>query len=122
MIWFGLLGGGVAWVIHLLAAYVLSEWGCVRHAFPGFSLLGLSGLAWLLLGVTALTLLVAAAGALAAYSDMRGKDTVGEEERDPMALDDSRARIAQIGCVMSLTFLLVILAESVPIFFYLQGC
>lgn len=45
-LWFGVLGGAIAWMLHLLLAYAIAEFGCVSP-FHEVKRLGLSGVAWL---------------------------------------------------------------------------
>jgi hypothetical protein len=120
VLWFGMLGGAVAWVLHLLSIYATSEWGCssrgLRHLF-----LGAMGTTWLLIGVT---LAMAALAGTAAWQAHRKE----QEARSHPASGDgeeaahSRMSIAHLARVASSLFVLIILVESVPTFFFLQSC
>ncbi len=97
--WFGLLGGALAWTVHLMGAYALAEGFCrsglAASTFGGFSILlwGLSLLTVLALGVAGYAFWIA-----------RGLTTVF---------------LAQTGGLANLLFLLIILAQSLP--FILPG-
>jgi hypothetical protein len=113
---FGYLGGGIAWLLHLLSAYAIAEFGCVAgagaHRWAGVTLV-----AWLLLGVTAVLLLAGVASMLVAVK-LRAREPGGELESSLSA----RAYLARSGAIMSGLFVLIILAQTVPIFYYLESC
>lgn len=117
MLWIGMLGGGGAWLVHLVAAYAIAEFGCVGR-LRQFSLAGLTAVAWLIIGISVLTMLVALTSTLLAYRS---------ERRLRAALDDlagkaAETEVARTGWITSALFTLVILVESLPIFYYLQDC
>lgn len=137
MFWFGFLGGAIAWTIHLLAAYAIAEWVCVSRVFAVERFLGVAIVAWLLIGVSILTALVAGAATWVAYlhsaPGIRGSSqlsVVGSRLRESLLLTDNRQpttdnrlqELAQIGWVMSALFLFTILVQSIPIFYWLEGC
>jgi hypothetical protein len=65
-LWFGVLGGGLAWTIHLMAAWLLDELGCThgsQHVF-GLPLRLAVGAATVLPGLVAVAALVVAGRAL----------------------------------------------------------
>lgn len=114
-LWFGLLGGAIAWVLHLLLAYLIAEFGCVG-GLGEVRFLGITAVAWLILAVSLLTL----AGAVAATVVAR------RSERPPAHDDDdvgsSEAMFARAGLIISAWFVLIILVETVPILYYLGSC
>jgi hypothetical protein len=114
-LWFGLVGGGVAWVVHLLASYVIAEFGCVS-GWGQEKHLGVTTMAWLLLGVSFLT---AGWAGLATFMAYRNKQRLRPFESSE---GSSAVYMARAGCITSGIFLFVILVESVPIFFFLQSC
>lgn len=116
-LWFGLLGGAVAWLAHLLLAYAIAEFGCVsdlgKQAF-----LGISVVAWLPLAATALTVLAAGVAVFVAYRCCRlASRDEGESAAPGPWLDAARA-----GLLTSGLFVFAILFESIPIFYYLRSC
>jgi heme/copper-type cytochrome/quinol oxidase subunit 2 len=119
-LWFGLLGGGVAWLGHLLSAYLIAEFGCVsglgkRH------MAGVTVVAWLILAASATALLVAGAAVWVAY---RSRERL-VAEADPADPEDDTApelSLARTGLTTSLIFLMIIAVETIPIFFYLRDC
>jgi hypothetical protein len=115
-LWFGLLGGGVAWLTHLLASYVIAEFGCLSN-WGQNKFLGVTWLAWLLLGVSFLTLGWAGVATYVAY---RSKQRLGNFESSEGPT--SAVYMARAGYITSGVFLFIILVESVPIFFFLQSC
>lgn len=116
-LWFGLLGGGFAWTFHLISAYVVAEFGCVgglaEHHFLGISLV-----AWLGFALTLVTVVIAAASAGVSYRRYRQLQPLATP-REPFTAEIAMARI---GYFTSALFLIVILFESIPIFFYLSDC
>jgi len=117
-LWFGLLGGAVAWTAHLMLAYATAEFGCVSR-LEEYAIREISAVAWLLLLWTVVTTLVAAAATVVAY---RCYDRL----RSAAAAGDSVANVelslARVGLLTSGLFTFVILFESLPIVFYLHHC
>ena len=103
-LWFGMLGGAGAWFMHLLIAYSLVPLACSAD-------LGI-----LLYATIPLALLVASLATLVGW---RGWQRAGEAELDPDDPDDpirERVRFMGLaGLVASGFFLVVIVAQSVPI-------
>src|SRR3954453_20647451 len=119
VLWFGLLGGAIAWVLHLMSIYAISEWGCLS---PGLRrlFLGAMGTTWLLIGVTlALAALAGAAAWLAHRSEQAARSRPEAGDREEAA--SSRMPVAHLARVTSSLFALIIVVESVPTFFFLQN-
>jgi hypothetical protein len=117
-LWFGLLGGGVAWLIHFLAAYIIAEFGCISGWGKG-TFMGVTGLAWLLLGVSAVML------GLCTWSVLIARRCLRDLRKAPFAdraRVQSRIFMARAGFISGAIFVLIILVETLPIFFYLQRC
>ncbi len=114
--WFAFLGGGIAWTLHLLSIYAIGEFGCTS-GFDETMWLGVSAVAWLLIGASAILLGVATAAVVIGYRDAGGRWNDSDEPPE-----DAQEILSQFGWVLSALFMLVILIESVPIFFYLDGC
>lgn len=116
---FAFLGGGVAWTLHLLGVYVVAEFGCI--AGLGTRLVGgLSIVAWLLIGVTLLTGLLAAAASWTAWraeAILRGA-TATNAPVEP----ETKAFVASVSRTLNAIFAFIIAAQGVPIFFYLRDC
>ena len=114
--WFGLLGGAVAWTAHLLLAYAVAEFGCVS-GFGERSYLGISIVAWLEVAVTVLTTVIAASAAIVAYRSHR---ILQSQQVDGAAAPEEDT--ARAGLITSGIFTFIILFESIPIFYYLRAC
>lgn len=120
LLWFGLLGGGGAWTLHLLSAYIIAEFGCIS-GLDEIRFAGITQVAWLILGASALMLLVAALVTLLAYRVTR---RLAVASRDPLAAEDLDAEVymARIGYITSGVFLLIILVQTVPVLYFLRSC
>jgi len=120
-VWFSMIGGGVAWAFHLSSTYASGEWGCASRAGET-RFLGVTTPAWILLGLTALSLTVclwAALAGLHAEKELRNR----EKEHGP--IHDRRhpgIYIGRAGFITSLVFAMIIVAQGVPIFFFLNHC
>jgi hypothetical protein len=116
-LWFGLLGGGVAWALHFLTAYVLAEFGWVS-GWGRSEYLGVTFRAWMLLGVSLLMVLGAGTATFVAWRSRRlmslNSSQAGNSE------SEAARYMARAGYITSAMFLFIILVESVPIFFFLQ--
>lgn len=114
-LWFGVLGGAIAWTLHLMLAYATAEFGCIGR-LGDQSYLGISTVAWLELALTVAMASASSAATAVAYRSHRrlhsNAETAGPDEK-PIAL---------AGLLMSGLFTLIILFESIPILFYLRAC
>lgn len=116
---FSLLGGGIAWFLHLIAVYIIGEFGCVA-GWGDWIVGGLSMVAWSLLLATLLTAGLAGAAALtAAHSRKLLGSAQGDADAVPV---ENRAFIARLANLTNGVFLFVILVQAIPIFHYLQAC
>lgn len=105
-LWSCLWGGGVVWILHFLAVWVIAEFGCLtRLADPGP--LEISWVAWLIMGVSLLCLGMAAGLSYFSWRCSRGGG-------DCFA--------ARVGVVANPIFMLIIVAETLPVFYYLRDC
>ena len=118
VLWFALLGGGVAWTLQLLLAYAVSEFGCLS-GMGATSVAGLTLIAWLLIAVSVGALALAASAALTAAGIRR---RLRESRRDDAEAVRTAAFSGDLALVTNLVFILVILAQSVPIVFFLRTC
>lgn len=119
-LWFGLMGGALAWTAHLMFAYAAAEFGCVSGWGRG-RYLDVSFVAWLEVALTAVTAAIAAASTFVAYRYHR------RLAAPPLESTEESAHVAQryiafVGLLAGSLFFLVILFESIPIFFYLRHC
>lgn len=119
-VWFNLVGGGAAWMLHLLLAYVIAEFGCLS-GLGEVHLAGLTAVAWLLIGTSALAL--ALASAATATSIRIGQHLQGPHSAKMKTADlEATAFSGRLGLISNIVFTVVILVQSVPIFFYLREC
>ena len=119
LLWFGVLGGAIAWLLHLLLSYGVSEFGCVS-AFAETRLLGFSGVAWLEAGVSLLALILASGASLIAQRN--GRYFSGEVDAARLESGDPRVFMARSGVLASRLFVFIILVQTLPILFYLREC
>jgi hypothetical protein len=117
-LWFGLLGGAVAWTLHLVFAYVIAEFGCVGRTTHQ-EYLGVTQVAWLELALTAGTTLAAAAATAVAFHHNR---LLRSRERTEDTNVAAERNTAWVGVLTSGTFTFIIVFESIPILFFLHGC
>ncbi|HET9237576.1 MAG TPA: hypothetical protein VFO10_10015 [Oligoflexus sp.] len=115
-IWFAFLGGALAWTLHLMGTYALSEGFC-RSGLAQVSWMGLSVMLWSLALLTFLAVAVAGVALwmarrqqLASVADIRGGQ------------GDIFLFMARSSLLMNALFLLVILAQTVPIFILGRNC
>lgn len=108
-LWACLWGGGAAWTAHLLAVWLIAEFGCLTGlAKPGP--LDISWVAWLILAVTVVCLALAGIATYASWRHAR-RDT-GKPARF----------LGRTGLVANPLFMLVIIVQTLPVFFYLRDC
>lgn len=119
--WYGFLGGGVAWVIHLALAYVLVEIACKSDRLdvawwgvPATTLLGLAITVW-----AALAALGAALTASARFAEDGRFDPVDDTGAHEVL--GRRRFMAYVGIAMNGLFVIAILAGGLP-FVFLRAC
>lgn len=116
---FGLLGGAVAWLLHLLLAYLIAEFGCLL-GYGEVMWGGVSLVAWTLLVMSALILALAGVATAVSYIKWEelglGSAGEGTEKRSAQLF------LARTALITNFLFLLIILAQTVPIFYYLREC
>jgi putative membrane protein len=105
-LWFGILGGLVAWIAHLGTSYALVPWVCATGRIP------------VLHGLTVLMALVAAAATLVAARRWRGAGTSGTPPEAGARVPVERHRLegflGLFGLILSGFFLVLILVEGLP--------
>jgi hypothetical protein len=120
-LWFGLLGGALAWTAHLMFAYAIAEFGCVGGWGHG-GYLDISLVAWLEVLLTVVTAAVAAAATFVAYRCYLSSATAPLDSAASGSARDTDRYTAYVGLLSGSLFFFVILFESIPIFFYLRHC
>lgn len=116
-LWFGLLGGAAAWMLHLMSAYAASEFGCVGR-LGDYRYWNISLVAWFVLGVTVFAALVSVTATAVAYGSHRRLSQAGAIDR----YDAAEQSTAWTGFLTSGLFTVAIVFESIPILFYLRCC
>jgi hypothetical protein len=118
LLYFGFLGGAVAWTLHLLLAYIVAEFGCEtdadRHIWLGITLP-----AWLILGQSAIMFIAAAAATWIAWR-IRARLSAVEPTHDRWMTAD--IYLARAGFMASGLFAFIIAVQTIPIFYYLRSC
>lgn len=117
-LWFALLGGGSAWTLHLLLAYVIAEFGCLS-GFGERRLGGFSWVAWMLLVLSVLALTLALSATIFSRRLQRGAHADSSDEPENASTVAFSGRLAFIT---NLVFTAVIAVQSVPIFYFLGRC
>ena len=120
-LWFALTGGVIAWLIHFLLAYAISEFGCVG-GWDEPAWLGLSKTAWALIAVTGVCVALAGASILVA---LRARRRLHDQRLDAPGEPGVLAAglwMAYTGFVAGIISLLVILVQGIPIFYWLGDC
>lgn len=120
-LWFSMLGGAVAWGLHLISASLISEWGCFSGLHE-FEYGGVTLVAWLLVIVSLLATLLAAWATWVAWRLQTSMTGLPASTFDIDAPRETDAFLARTGTATSGLFLFIILAESLPILFYLSDC
>jgi hypothetical protein len=101
---FCLLGGGVAWTLHLVGAWAIAEFGILA---------GFGAVNALILALSAVMLLAAGAATLvSALVRRRATDESTEAGR-------TVAFCARFGVVTNATFTAIIAAQTLPVFYFL---
>jgi heme/copper-type cytochrome/quinol oxidase subunit 2 len=115
--WFAFVGGGIAWTFHLLAIYAIGEFGCVS-GFDQKMYSGISGVAWLLILVSGLSILPAIGATCVGFVDARRDRRQAEHSPN----DEGERYLSSFGWPLNALFVLIIFVESLPVFAYLGGC
>ena len=114
----GLFTPAIAWLVHLVGASLISEWGCLS-GFHQSAWLGISAVIWGLLVITVFALFVAG---IATWSVWQ-VDRYHQNDSSIDSVDDElNVFLAETGKISGLLFVTIILAESIPILFFLSGC
>lgn len=106
---FILLGGAIAWTLHLFITYTIGEFSCVA-AGTVFSFLGLTAAAWGLIAVTIACLAISVLALWPAWGWMKG------------GAKGNRLFVARTGLITNAVFIVTIVAQALPPFFLMRGC
>jgi hypothetical protein len=115
-IWFAFLGGALAWTLHLMGTYALSEGFC-RSGLHQYSFLGLGLMIW---GLGLLTLLAMAVTLGALWTSRRQQMTSLANVRSGSG--DISIFMARSSLLANALFLIIIIAQSFPILILGRSC
>lgn len=104
-LWFGVLGGPVAWLLQFQANYTLVPWACAR------------GAGWIILAVAGASLAVTLAAGWVSWRKLRVPIPRTEEEEPALLIGRVRF-MAMLGLCHSALFLLVIGAQALGLWFF----
>jgi hypothetical protein len=117
-LWFGLLGGALAWATHFLVSYILVSVACVSNYFA-WQIAGLNGLLLVLLLATIIAATVTTVALVTAYrSWQRTGEGAEPSDEGPRGRD---AYMSVAGVILNSLFLFLIALETVPLF-VLRAC
>src|SRR5690606_30167638 len=111
--WFSLVGGGTAWLLHLLAVYVISEFGCSSN-WDQSRWMGVNFVAWMLIAATVATGGLAAAASWTAYRT--GRLLRGSEGDRASVASETQLFVGRASLLLNGIFSFIILIQGVPIF------
>ena len=115
----GVFGGAIAWLLHLVLAYLVAEFGCVS-SFRDVRWLGFSGVTWLEVAVSLFALALAiGSNRIANRIGGQFQGAVNDQQLEP---HDPRVFLSRSGVLSSRLFILIIAVESLPILYYLREC
>src|SRR5690606_28092051 len=108
---------------HLVAASIISEWGCVS-GLRRYEFLGITAVAWSVIVLSVAALLAAAAATWAVYRLNRHYHEMQESQQseEVFNIHETDVFLARVGLLTSGLFVLIIAAQSFPILYFLTGC
>jgi hypothetical protein len=115
---FATLGGGIAWLLHLVLAFSIAEFGCLA-GLGKVQVVGLSVVTWMLLVMSALTLALGLAATGMAWRNRRRLLLAWGERSESHEAEDFTSRLALITNAI---FVVIIVVQTIPIFYYLREC
>lgn len=119
--WLEIGGGGLAWFVHLLAVYVIGEFACTSR-FWTHAIAGAMGISWLLLIVTAVTLLLAGYSIRASWRSWAASRQPSLTQSGGDAASEAAHPVAYVALITNIVFAVIIAVQSIPIFFFLKDC
>lgn len=125
MLWFGLLGGPIAWSVQTLANTAIAAHGCYPQLFP-LHASATPGMRGILFGVSLVMIAVAVAALATSWSSWRRTRTEHQDRsgagrahgHGTAALETGEGRtrfMALAGFMTSVTFLIVIVAHTAAV-------
>ena len=123
--WLSLIGGGLAWTVHLVFSATLAEWG-ISASLDNRMFMGVNHIAWVVMTVTGVSL---AATLWALWGSAKLLNHFRQQLDLKMSVDNAEATqefadsstgvyLMRVGICSNCVFLLVILAQSLSVFFY----
>jgi hypothetical protein len=128
--WGTLLGGAVAWLVQLLVLYVLAEFGCVLN-WQQARFLGMGAVTWGVVVATLLALLISLWCCWLAWISKRKidrqiADRIASGQNDEVVAklrpESLETFLLRFGIINNAMFALIIVAQGLPILFYLNWC
>jgi predicted aspartyl protease len=120
---FGLFGSAFAWLVHLIAASIIAEWGCVS-GLQHYQFLGITAIAWSVVVLSIVALLVASVATWAVYRLNRRYQSLSEDGQTSSVYNTGGTGrfLARVGLWSSALFVFIIAAQSFPILYFLSDC
>ncbi len=107
-IWFAFLGGALAWTLHLMGTYIVSETACRAEMIPGGQAVLFSTLFVLTIGCLIIS-----------YSSFQtGRRLSGDRSEG----SDGVLFLSRTSQWSNVFFIAVILAQTLPLFMGVHGC
>jgi hypothetical protein len=108
-LWLGLLGAPSVWLVHILALWMIAEWGCLA-GWAHYTILGVQAVTLLLVIATCVALpLVIAAGLVAWRTWRRARASANDR-----GSENRSAYMGLGGIALSTLFGFAIILESLP--------
>jgi hypothetical protein len=119
-----LFGGAICWTIHFVFVALAAEWGCVS-GMGQWRFLGGTGIAWAVIVASLVALAATGWATRLSWRSFRQQCETGSGDLDNRRPDDGRRSgcyLAQVAVWSNGLFLLVIVAQTIPILFYWTTC
>lgn len=118
-----LFGGAICWTIQLLFAVVVSEWGCIS-GMGDARFFGVTTIAWSVIAVSLLAMALTGWVMRWSLESSRRQSRSDTESAGAgsSAKRESAGYLAQVAVWSNGLFLLIIVAQTIPILFYLTEC
>lgn len=113
VLWFALIGGGVAWFLRFLVIWVISEFGCIG-AEPAWAT-GL-GTAVVMMLASVPFIAAAALASVLSYRLMKSHDASRADHTETQRF------FAKTGLIVNPIFVVIMLVECLPMFVFLNEC
>jgi hypothetical protein len=117
-LYFGWLGGAVAWAAHFAIVYIAAEFGCIS-GLGHHHYIGVNMVSWIVIGTTVVALAITGAAIWTAY---RLDQALNVEERGGTDTTAPRAHLARTGLITSVVFGFLTMVQAIPVFFFLREC